>query len=415
MATIAGKMLILLFLAKRLSTSALGVYALAVTTLSLATYLLGFEFYVFNMRELLATDAKHAAHLVRDQFMFHSLCYALLLPVSYVLARYGVIPTELSWAFLPLLLTEHVCQEGYRLLLTLSRPVLANLTLFLRSTFWVLVLMAADALHLCRVALPTVWAMWLSADILCVLLMASWVPRQTWSHAFAPPVNWKWIRKGVAVSIQYLFISAAYLLAQNIPRYILQYYHGAATLGVFFFFASMANTLYTLIEAAVISVVQPKLITAYAMPTPSVFSNLLLETAAAVLGCAGLLAVALHVSLPALLRVLNKPDLIAQRGVLIILLAGVFALAASYIPHVVLFVRRRDAALVFCHIVALGGTVAACLICIPRYGVTGAAWASLTSCCLLLLCKAIVCVAPVRLIGKDVSVRPRRIVTPEAT
>ena len=70
----------------------LGEYGIIVTSISLIIYLVGFDYYVFNTREILKSK-ENIIEKIRNQFFFHLLPYGL---VSIIHHQYQISHAELS-------------------------------------------------------------------------------------------------------------------------------------------------------------------------------------------------------------------------------------------------------------------------------------------------------------------------------
>ena len=122
-----------------MSPEDLGIYGVISVTIAFTIYILGFDFYIFNTRELLSVVQLERSKLIKDQFVFHLCSYVIVLPLLLTVFLTGYIPWRFLGLFYILLLLDHMSQEFYRIFITLSQVVVANVTLFLRSGLWVYV------------------------------------------------------------------------------------------------------------------------------------------------------------------------------------------------------------------------------------------------------------------------------------
>ncbi len=67
-------------------------------------------------------------------------------------------------------------------------------------------------------------------------------------------------------------------------------------------------------------------------------------------------------------------------------------LTISYIPHYALFVRKKDKAIVYSSLAALGVAALANFMLVPLYGLEGAAWAAMASMATMFLFKLIMAI-----------------------
>ena len=126
-------------LAKFLEPADVGLYGLLSATVSYVLMALGFDFYAYVTRELIAADHRQWASMLRDQTVFYGLTYSALLPLCLLLFWLGFLPWKLAVWFFPLLALEHVAQELNRLLVAISEPLWASIVLFVRSGAWAVI------------------------------------------------------------------------------------------------------------------------------------------------------------------------------------------------------------------------------------------------------------------------------------
>tara|TARA_B110000902_G_scaffold235128_1_gene280238 strand:- start:948 stop:1412 length:465 start_codon:yes stop_codon:yes gene_type:complete len=113
----------------------LGEYGIIVTSISLIIYLVGFDYYVFNTREILKSK-ENIIEKIRNQFFFHLIVYLILLPVLLgVIFYFNFIDTKYFLIILLLIISEHLGQELFRLYTTLEKSNLANLFFFINQVY----------------------------------------------------------------------------------------------------------------------------------------------------------------------------------------------------------------------------------------------------------------------------------------
>ncbi|MHB8765320.1 MAG: lipopolysaccharide biosynthesis protein [Deferrisomatales bacterium] len=166
-------------------------------------------------------------------------------------------------------------------------------------------------------------------------------------------------------------------LNTNLPRYFIQAHLGPADLGVF---AALAYLMVAgnLVVGALGQSASPRLAQCYARGDARAYTGLLgrLTGLGAALGIAGLILVA--VAGRPLLTLLYTPEYADHVGVLLWLTAAAAAVsfAASFLGYGMTAARRFRAQVpLFCAVSAVTAAAAAGLV--PRFGLTGAAWAVL--------------------------------------
>ena len=138
--TLASKLCLVLALARLFSTEDLGTYGLLSSALSFTVFGLAFEYHYYTRRELIHSSGLRSSVLLRDQIALHLVSLVIGMPLAAMLgpAVFGrwMTPMLLGW-FLALLPFEVLSQELMQALVALSRPLEANVVLFLRTGAWV--------------------------------------------------------------------------------------------------------------------------------------------------------------------------------------------------------------------------------------------------------------------------------------
>ncbi|HWR83512.1 MAG TPA: lipopolysaccharide biosynthesis protein [Candidatus Deferrimicrobium sp.] len=377
--TLSGKFVLLLFLARYFSPEELGVFGLMSVTIAIALYVLGLDFYVYNTREILSRNPHQCAPFVRDQVVFHGIVYALTLPLLLGVFVSGTIAWKyLGWFYL-LLVLEHLSQEANRLLITLSRSTMANVVLFLRSGAWVFVAAGVAIFADDKRSLPFLWSAWAVGVVASLGLTAYALRDVAWKELKGVRTNWGWIRNGTRVALPFFAATASLMGIQYADRYFLQHYYGESTVGVYTFYAQVSNAIQIFVFAGVISVLYPRIVAAYQQGRLSEYRLLVRKLSLGVGVSVLLLVGACAIAIKPILALVGKAVYGSQVGVFWIMLASGALLSCSYIPHYVLFAKRRDRDIIASTGIALAVALVANSLLVPRYGLHGAAWASATA------------------------------------
>jgi len=382
-----SRFVLLMFLARYLSPQDLGIWGLMNVTIVMSLYFLGLDFYVFNTRELLAHDDKQRVVMIRDQFVFHGLMYLIVLP-----ALLGVFILEfISWKYIGwfylILILEHLSQEAARILITLFRPVMANVVLFFRSGAWIYAAVAVIYFREDLRELPTVWTGWIigvAASIIIAIYVLRFLP---WSETKNNPVNWRWIKTGTKIALPFLLSTMAMVGIQYIDRYFIQYFRGEAEVGFYTFYANIANLITVFVFTGINMVLYPKIVEAFQKGRFEKYRALMRKLSIGIISSIIFLATLAILLISPLLKILNRPEYSQYSGIFHLLLIAVAFLTASYIPHYALYVRKKDLAIVGSSMAALCMALTANFFLVPVFGLTGAAYAAIISMATMFLAK----------------------------
>lgn len=364
-----------IYAAKVLTMAELGAYGLLTAAVATAVYLLGLQFYVFNLREIASTESAEAhVRQIRDQAVFHALLYGVA-GVALLLA-WGVLSPSAETAvwlrWVPALaLAEHLSQEGYRVLVALSRGELANLIFFIRSGAWVLAWVAfvfgggdASFASLC-------W-FWLGGSALSVLATVLALRKLPWAAAGRAQVNWAWIGRGVKLGLLYSGIVVSFAVSQYVMRFMLDATHGPEATGVFFFFVAMASPVLTLVEAGPYALMQPRMLKLRAASAWRDYREQWRTMALGVLGGAVALLLGTALVTTLYLRWAGRPELAEAHGVFAWIGGAIFLQCAALVPQAHLFALGADRAILAGNLAAMLAAIGASVALIESRGIAGA-------------------------------------------
>lgn len=191
------------------------------------------------------------------------------------------------------------------------------------------------------------------------------------------------------------FVMTLVSLNANIPRYFLEAHLGERDLGIFTALAQV-TVAGTMIVNALGQSATPRLAGHYSEKNAAEFRRLLgrLLIGAAGLGAGGLILAA--VAGRPILAILYRPEYAAQVNVLHVLVLGAaLSFLSSFLGYGMTAARSFRAQVPLFTIVVLGTTAASALL-VPRFGLMGAAWATVATSSLSLIGGAIVLAAALR-------------------
>jgi len=375
--TLSSKLVLLLFIARYLSTEELGVFGLMSVTIAISLYFLGMDFYIYNTREILAHKEGECVPLIRDQLVFHGLTYIIVLPLLLVVFAGGLISWKyIGWFYL-LLVLEHLSQEASRLLITLSRSSMANVVLFFRSGAWVYVAVAAGLFLDNARGLPIIWAGWVIGILASLGLTAYALRGMAWQKVKRISIDWGWIKNGTRISLPFFCATVAMMGIQYADRYFLQHYYGEAIVGIYTFFAQIANAVQIFVFTGIIMILYPKIVAASQQGKLSEYRDLMQKLSFGVTGAVVVLVCAVAAVIKPILALVGKPIYTEHLTIFWIMLGSAVLLTCSYIPHYALYAKHRDKEIITSTVVAFGVAIVANGLLVPRYGLPGAAFATL--------------------------------------
>lgn len=347
--TLLCKFLLVFFLARFLEPSALGLYGLIGATVGYAIYLVGFDFYTFSTREIIKSPREEWAGMLKNQVAFTVLLYFVFFPLLFFLFIFDVLPWVIAPLFFIILILEHVNQELMRLLIALSRPLLAGLVLFLRLGAWAIVLVGLMAFSDSFRTLEAVLIAWAVGGLLALLIAALYFFRINLT-GWRKKIDWFWIKKGVRIALPLLIATLSIRALFTLDRYWINSLLGMDVLGAYVIFISISNVLSAFLDAGVFSFIYPDMIKDFHGKRDDLFRQkslqLCLHTlllSLAFTGCAFFL-------ITPFLEWLDRPFYITHLYMFPWILGAGFLYSIGMIPHFILYSQGHDRPLIYSHI-----------------------------------------------------------------
>ena len=377
--TLGSKFLLSIYLVKFLSLEANGEYGIFVATISMLTYVLGLDFYSFNNREILQENSLESGKKIKSQFFLFTLVYLLVLPLLYVFGLFDFIGEKYIFLFYLILIFDHISIELYRLLVVFSKPIQANINLFLRTGIWILVLIFAwhyDFKDLKN--LKSVFNLWLVGSFLSVVYSIFSISTVGVKIPWKEKMETKWILKGLRIALPFFIATLSYKIIQFADRYMVEFYLGTKQTGIYYFFSNISMLIETFVQTTVVMIYSPKLIASLKKDKPfqiDIFKNFSKE----IIIYSVVAVASVCVIIYPLLHVVEKTELFLSISVFFVMVITRFIFNISLIYHFKLYVGKKDRVIMTSTLVAVLFNISLNFILIPLYGLIGGALATLIS------------------------------------
>ncbi|WBQ14345.1 oligosaccharide flippase family protein [Hyphomonadaceae bacterium BL14] len=351
--TIGIRFLFLIALAKFVEPSEVGYYGLFVASIGYAIYFVGLDFYTYTTREISVNPSIEQGRMIKTQAALSVWLYLIMLPCTIYFLTLTDLPLLLIWYFAPLLMLEHLNQEISRLLIAMSRQLTASVVLFLRQGSWALAAIALMSVSSESRGLLTVMILWSVASAASVLVGCYAVAKLR-MNGWRASIDWRWARRGIAVSFGLLLATIAIRGVQTFDRYWLESLGGIEIVGAYVLYIGIASALLSFLDAGVFVFTYPALIRHHRlgeyMQARGVIRNSLIQTTVIVVG----FAVTTFAALPILLNWIGNDVYKSNFWLYPWILSATIFNAISFVPHYGLYAFNNDRQIIFSHIAAFG-------------------------------------------------------------
>jgi O-antigen/teichoic acid export membrane protein len=258
-----SRFVLLLYIAKYFTAYDLGVYGIFVITISYSLYLVGLEFHRYSQRILLGKDYSLWKQIIKNQMIFYLISYIFFFPLLFLIFFYNLLSKEFIVYFYLILLLEHITQEISRLLVTMKKPLEANIMTFVKVGLWVYIVTAIMYSNKNLNKLETIWITWIIGDVLSLFVGYFFTKELKWKEIMRSKIDIVLLKKGFLVSLPFIVVILANRGIFTLDRYSINYYFGKDLVGVYTFYIGIANAIQTFIDAGVIMYLYPKMIEAF--------------------------------------------------------------------------------------------------------------------------------------------------------
>lgn len=349
---LTARFLLLFILATFLPPRDLGLYGLFTATIAYAVFIVGFDFYAFSTRDIIARNREEWPPRLASQLFLFLIGYGVMLPASCILFASGLLPWWVAGWFLPLLVSEHLSQELSRLHIAIGSPLRATGILCMRQAVWVPPLVLLMWLREDYRTVGVLFTFWLVGSATSVVLGAAALGDLKWKGAFLS-IDWAWIRKGLRIALPLLCATLALRAVLALDRYAFEALNGLDLLGAYSLYIGIAGAMLSLMDAAVFSFKYPELIQHWTRGDTQAFRNTFKSLVSTTIAWTGLMAGTAVSIAPILFSYLPAPIYAANSGLFFALIAAMSVLVLSMIPHYGLYSSSRDRPIVVIHGAAL--------------------------------------------------------------
>lgn len=348
----------------------------------------GLEFYTFSIRELICGTPRDWLSLIKNHVAFSATSMFICAPLALALFATGILPWRYASWFMALLFVENIAQELNRILVATAHPIRASAALFLRSGLWCMALVPIFHWIPSTRSLDHVLAAWLIGSASASLLGASTLLRFD-RASLSKPIDWRWIRRGLAVAAPLLAASLAMRGVFTMDRYLIEHIAGLATVGAYVLFIGMATAVLSFLDAGVVDFTYPRLVTAARETDRRHFDSEMIRLAwQIVLGSAVLCLVIAALARP-LIVWLDRPIYLDHLPMLRWTLAAIFINALALLPHMGLYAHGQDKPLLHSQVACAATFVAYSLAAGPSRGAIAVPEALCLSMVIMLIWKTI--------------------------
>jgi len=380
---VGGKFAVMLVLAREASAQEVGKFALFFGAINIFVYLIGLDFHLFTIRELIARRTLSGRlRIIFGQMIVDGSIYGLIILLALGAILTGAakaLPVSPFW-FASILIGDHLTQELSRQFLVFRRPHLSNILYAIKTGLWGWAGSAAILAGAIPATVESFYALWLGADIIGAIVgLYALVHMMRGAKPSLPARTGKWVHRGLHVSKYFYFTSVATMCIAYLDRFLIAHQVTVSEAGKYAFWQSVASLLPVVVYAMAGMHYLPMLVEAYKRNRLGEFAQLARafrwKTAAISAACGvGIVLVSLWI--PALV---GKVEFQASIPFVLVVVAAAALNALWQVPYQVLYSTGQDKWLAAVLTSLTLSSILLDLLLIPSFQIMGAAAASLVT------------------------------------
>jgi O-antigen/teichoic acid export membrane protein len=369
---LACKFGLAIFIGRYLDLASLGLFGLASGAVSLGPVVIGMGMVQVIMRDAVTLSLVHVTSDLRHYWCFTTSAYALVLICAVsITITFGA--SQLWWLVIVIMLFEHFGNDVFLLLTSIERPVLANVSAFLRGAAWILVYVPIAVWDPAFRSNVVLFEFWLGGSVSAFLLFV-WASRSwPWKAAFSLPFKLAWITTTIRNAFVIYVSDLSFVGSQYLDRYLVTLFLGLQLAGVYFLYWSVANAVVTFVSMVVFQIQRPRLIRAYHDGGALAHRKLTGEFMKTTISATAAFSIAVGCVFYFVLPVLGQPTSIADHvNAFWVIMAGMALRNIADFGGIALFTSHRDQMMTLTNLAAVIMLLLAQGLLLPFAGLYGA-------------------------------------------
>lgn len=373
---LVAKLVLTVYLARHFSLEDIGAYGLIAGLAAAMPALVGWGITYFTIREVVGEPPLRIGAMMRDRLMVSVVSALLGVLVLFGANTAGWLPQgPLFWLVAWIVVMEVLAFDIQLPLVSSGRPILANTLLFVRSALWIFPLVGVGLVwpeFRTLEVLLWFWAVAVTLNIPLVwLALRSW----PWREIAAHKVDRAWLKRRLTGG-GLVYVSDIGLVGMlYADRYIVAHFLGMAEVGLFTLCWTLANAVYTLVQAGVLQLLTPKLVAARKRGDVAAFWRILRTTTLGAVGLCAVIGGVFWLTLPWVALLLGRPEIASAQGLMGMMLLATTVRVGNDALNYALFSLGRDKVVPVLNIVGLVCSLAGNVVGIMAFGVMGSAMA----------------------------------------
>ncbi len=373
MGSLGTKLLLTLYMGRYLGLDEMGTYGLVAAYVAIAIPLLGMRIDYSISREIVGNKPMLLACKMREQALFYLSNYAglaVLVLLGLSLHYKGLDPQIAAYA-LVLAILESLATMTSGNLVSLRRPVLANILFFIRSAAWAVPVIGLGFFWPSLRTAEFVFNFWIFG-VLSSLLVTAFVWRNLpWGKVMERPINYAWVKRHVRISFFIWLGAVGAAAAGNVDRFVVDHFLGRDFVGIASFYGSFVVAISSLIYSGVFAFGFPHLVALHREGKQAAFTRETWKMTGQATIAASFMALLIGLLVPWLGQQFGRPEFTTNAPTLWLILLGIWLRSVSESIYYVMYARHQDRPIWIGNILQLVVALGSSALLVPIFGFIG--------------------------------------------
>lgn len=339
---IGSKFLIITLMSKYFDVDVFGNYGLITSIITILIFVLGLDFYNFSIRDILKTSNKQdILNKVLVTIVLYFAIYGLFVLLGYYTFNSISYIKPYTFLVVSLVITEHLSQEIYRLLIGFKKILLANILLFFRTVSWSAIIIYYY-FNNTLITIEKIFTLWLFANSLTIIYILVLSIKKNFNLLLKATLNFNWVKKGLRISSVFFLATISLKSMEYLNRFVVDYYMGEELAGIFLFYSNISILISLYINTIVISFELPELIKSVKLPK---IELLLKKFKKSLLVHILISSIFIFLIIKPLLHWQNKVEFEKYLPLICFLIIGVGLMNYSLLYHFKMYIYHKDRSL----------------------------------------------------------------------
>lgn len=377
-ASLGAKLALVLYMGVYFPLADIGVYGLVVASVAIAGSFLGFRLNYYGARDLIDSSPEKIAANIIAQTGFYLINYAVVAVLVFCGALFLSDYVDINILVFIVILSslEHYSVATMDMLIALKKPTAANVLLFIRAAFWPFLAIVLGYFFPGYRTVKVILVFWCFGALISIL-MTGWLVRELpWRNSFSFGVDWKWIKRGVLVSLPIWCGGIGASAAQYAERFVVEGALSRELVGVISFYGSFSNAIFSVIYGAIFTFSFPKIVSFHNDKNGAALKKEAVSMTVQAIFISAVIAILIGFLVPFSGKIINRPEFYNYSSVLWLMLLAICLRCASEGLHYVLYARHEDRMIWIGGFVLIFPSFGLNVLLVPIFGLEGVGYSA---------------------------------------